>query len=104
VPVYCNEESLIYYKLLRRFVVTHYPDGGYDMALMDKTILPYLLKGSKNMYTPILVYWLGFQPEVIAYKRRKCMYRRSRWTFNKKLTAAIDAIFGFSYIPSVLYP
>lgn len=98
-PVGSKIFSYIYYKLLRRFVVPHYPDGGYDMALMDKTILPYLQKSSKNMYTPLLVYWLGFQPEVIAYKRRKRMYGRSRWTFNKKLTAAIDAIFGFSYIP-----
>jgi polyisoprenyl-phosphate glycosyltransferase len=91
--------SYLYYKLLRHIVISNYPDGGYDMALMDKTLLPYLQKSSKNMYTPLLAYWLGFQPEVISYRRRKRIYGRSRWTFGKKLTAAIDALFGFSYIP-----
>ena len=91
--------SYVYYRLLRLFVVPNYPDGGYDLALMDKAMLPYLQKSSKNMYTPLLAYWLGFQPVVLLYKRRKRIYGHSRWTFNKKLTAAIDAIFGFSYVP-----
>ena len=98
-PVSSKIFSYIYYKLLQRLVIPNYPDGGYDMALMDKAILPYLLNSSKNLYTPLLIYWLGFEPVVLPYKRRKRLHGRSRWTFNKKMTASIDALFGFSYIP-----
>jgi glycosyltransferase involved in cell wall biosynthesis len=91
--------SFIYYRLLRRFVIRDYPDGGYDMALMDKQMLPYLQNSSKNMFTPLLAYWLGFQPVVLPYKRRKRLYGRSRWNFSQKLTTAIDALFGFSFVP-----
>ena len=91
--------SFIYYRLIRRLVVPGYPDGGYDMALMDKEILPYLQKSSKNMFTPLLTYWLGFEPVVLFYKRRKRIHGQSRWNFSKKLTSAIDAIFGFSFAP-----
>jgi dolichol-phosphate mannosyltransferase len=91
--------SFIYYRILRRLVVPGYPDGGYDMALMDKEFLPYLQKSSKNMFTPLLAYWLGFEPVVLLYKRRKRIHGQSRWSFSKKLTTAIDAIFGFSFAP-----
>jgi len=91
--------SFIYYRLIRRMVVPGYPDGGYDMALMDKEFLPYLQNSSKNSFTPLLAYWLGFEPVVLPYKRLKRMYGRSRWNFSRKLTAAIDAIFGFSFAP-----
>lgn len=50
-------------------------------------------------FTPLLVYWLGFTPEVLYYKRRKRIHGRSRWNFRKKLTTAVDAIFGFSFAP-----
>ncbi len=98
-PVGSKIFSFIYYRLVRSLVVPGYPDGGYDMALMDKAILPYLQKSSKNMFTPLLTYWLGFEPVVLLYKRRKRIYGKSRWNFNKKITTAIDAIFGFSFAP-----
>jgi hypothetical protein len=66
---------------------------------MDKQMLPYLQNSSKNMFTPLLAYWLGFQPVVLPYKRRKRLYGRSRWNFSQKLTTAIDALFGFSFVP-----
>ena len=91
--------SFIYYRLVRHLVVPGYPDGGYDVALMDKEILPYLQKSSKNMFTPLLAYWLGFEPVILLYKRRRRKHGQSRWNFSKKLTTAIDAIFGFSFAP-----
>ncbi len=98
-PLASRMFSYVYYRLLQRFVIPNYPRGGYDMALMDKEILPYLQKSSKNTYTPLLAYWLGFQPVFLPYERRKRIHGRSRWGFWKKVTAAIDALFGFSYLP-----
>jgi len=91
--------AAIFYWLLHRLVITDYPPGGYDMALMDKSLLPHLINSSKNLYTPLLAYWLGYKPEVIHYHREKRLYGESRWTFQKKFKAFLDIMLGFSTKP-----
>jgi dolichol-phosphate mannosyltransferase len=98
-PLLSKAFSYVYYRLLRRFVISDYPRGGYDMALMDKQFLPHMTHSSKNTYTPLLAFWLGFEPFIVPYKRRARIHGASRWSYSKKLTAAIDAIFGFSFLP-----
>jgi dolichol-phosphate mannosyltransferase len=91
--------SKVYYWLLDHLVLKGYPQGGYDMALMDRSLLSYLVNSSKNLYTPLLAYWLGFKPQVIKYHRKKRRHGRSRWTFTKKLNATLDVFLGFSIKP-----
>lgn len=91
--------AALYYKLLRLFVVENYPPGGYDLALMDKIMLPYLQQSGKNINIPLFAYFLGFQPEIIYYKRRARIHGQSRWTFSKKLKFFIDSLLGFSIVP-----
>jgi glycosyltransferase involved in cell wall biosynthesis len=91
--------SRIYYKLLRLLVMRDYPEGGYDMALMDKAMLPYMVNSAKSVFTPLLGYWLGYQPEVIHYHRPAREHGKSGWTFAKKLTAFLDVMLGFSITP-----
>ncbi|WP_044529304.1 glycosyltransferase [Herbaspirillum sp. B65] len=98
-PVVSKIYSKIYYKLLRTFVIHDYPEGGYDMALMDKVFLPHLTNSSKSVFTPLLAYWLGYRPDIIHYHRPKREYGKSGWTFTKKLTAFLDVMLGFSNKP-----
>jgi dolichol-phosphate mannosyltransferase len=91
--------ATLFYWLLHTLVMSDYPDGGYDMALMDKSLLPYILHSSKNLYTPLLAYWLGYKPEVIYYHRAKREHGKSRWTFRKKFKAFLDVMLGFSVTP-----
>jgi len=91
--------SLLYYRLVRLLVVSSYPRQGYDLALMDRSILPHFQDSGKNIYTPLYVYWLGFRPEIILYQRRKRLHGRSRWTFWKKLNSLVDSLAGFSILP-----
>jgi polyisoprenyl-phosphate glycosyltransferase len=88
-----------YYWLLHRLVMANYPAGGYDMALMDKTLLPHVQQSSKNLYTPLLAYWLGYKPVVIPYQRARREHGKSHWTFKKKFKAFIDVMLGFSVTP-----
>ena len=88
-----------YYKLIHIFVDKTYPAGGFDLALMDKSLLSYLVNSNKNIYTPSYMYWLGFKPAVIFYHRCKRVYGHSRWSFGKKITACLDSILGFSILP-----
>ncbi|MDP3010611.1 MAG: glycosyltransferase family 2 protein [Methylococcales bacterium] len=98
-PVVSKIYSKIYYKLLRGFVIRDYPEGGYDMALMDNAFLPHLINSSKSVFTPLLAYWLGYKPDVIHYHRPVREHGKSGWTFAKKFTAFLDVMLGFSITP-----
>ena len=91
--------SYIYYRLVRLFVIRNYPEGGYDLALLDRSLLPHLIDSSKNINTPLFAYWLGFEPDIILYDRRKRIHGKSRWTFGKRLKFFIDSLLGFSVVP-----
>lgn len=91
--------SAAFYWLVHRLVMSDYPSGGYDMALMDRSLLPHLQQSSKNFHTPLLAYWLGYSPEIITYHRPRREHGKSRWTFRKRFTAFLDVIIGFSVTP-----
>ncbi len=98
-PLVSKVYASIYYWLVKHLVMKDFPSGGYDMALMDKSLIPPLLNSSKNMYTPLLIYWLGYKPVVISYHRQKREHGKSRWTFTKKFKAFLDVMLGFSVTP-----
>ena len=89
----------VYYRLLRAMVVPTYPDGGYDLALMDKVMLPHMQSSGKNINPNVFAFWLGFKPDVIPYERRKRVHGKSRWTFRKKVKFFLDTMLGFSIVP-----
>ncbi|MFJ2365650.1 glycosyltransferase family 2 protein [Pseudomonas sp. NPDC087697] len=91
--------SAVYYKLLRKFVMASYPKNGFDLALMDGQLLPYLKDSGKHINFPLFPYWLGFTPEKIPYVRVAREHGKSRWTFGKKWKLLIDSIFSFSFAP-----
>lgn len=91
--------SYCYYRLVRWIVVKDFPKGGYDIALMDRTMLPSLLKTSKNMSLSLMAFWLGFKPEVLYYDRPERVRGQSGWSFAMKLKFFIDSLLGFTVFP-----
>lgn len=98
-PVSSRSFSALYYFLLRRFVVDNYPRQGFDLGLMDKTMLPHIQNAGKHINLPLLEFWLGFKPEIIYYDRQERAHGTSRWSFAKKLKVVFDSILGFSIVP-----
>lgn len=92
--------SFLFYRFVRNFILNDYPSGGFDLALMDQTILEVLSKSSSQLYTPIQVYSLGFRPEVIFYHRNKRIHGESKWSFSKKIGLFIDIALSFSRKPA----
>ena len=86
----------LFYILVRKFIIKNYPKNGYDMALVDFSLLKYLLNGSKSIHFPMQLYWLGYKPEIFYYERLKRKSGRSRWTPYKMISTALDVILGFS--------
>jgi glycosyltransferase involved in cell wall biosynthesis len=91
--------AYIYHRLIRLFVIENYPSRGYGMALLDSDLLPYMQNSGKNINPPLFAYWLGFQPEVILYERKKRIHGKSRWTFSKRIKLFLDSLLGFSVVP-----
>jgi polyisoprenyl-phosphate glycosyltransferase len=89
----------LFYWIVGWLVVGGYPKGGYDLMLMDKAMLPYMIGSAKDTNPTLYAFWLGFQPVVLSYHRRIRQHGRSRWTFAKKLKHFVDTISGFSVTP-----
>tara|TARA_Y100000589_G_scaffold320151_1_gene349706 strand:+ start:202 stop:1128 length:927 start_codon:yes stop_codon:yes gene_type:complete len=86
----------LFYILIRKFIIPNYPKYGYDMALLDKSILIHLINSSKTMFYSIHLYWLGFKPDIIFYKRVKRKEGKSRWTLYKNFNTSLDVLLGTS--------
>lgn len=106
-----REESLLqknfsnsYYRLIRRFAIKDYPDGGFDFLLIDRQVVNEINKiQEKNTNLMSLVFWLGFKPVMIPYVRRARRKGKSRWTLTKKIKLFIDTFVSFSYFPIRLF-
>jgi polyisoprenyl-phosphate glycosyltransferase len=98
-PLFTRIYASIYYWLLRNLVVANYPQGGFDMFMLDKKALDHMKYSAKDINPSLLSYWLGFKPVIIHYNRRKREYGKSRWTFIKKVKFLLDSLLGFSVLP-----
>ena len=101
-PISTKIFSFLFYRFIRGFILSDYPQGGFDLALMDKDILPFLSSSSSQLFTPIQVYSMGFRPKVIYYHREKRIHGKSKWTFGKKLSLFVDIALSFSRKPARL--
>jgi polyisoprenyl-phosphate glycosyltransferase len=91
--------SRLYYRAIDWLVVSGYPIGGYDLMLMDKSMLGYLVGSTKHTNLALYAFWLGFNPVVLYYVRREREHGKSRYTFRKRLKFLVDTISGFSATP-----
>lgn len=93
----------LYYKLIRLMAIGSYPKSGYDLALMDKAFLPHLQQSSVQINYRLLAFWMGFEPEVIVYKRKKRVAGESHWGLGKRINLFIDSLIGFSLWPARVF-
>lgn len=91
--------SKLNYWIIRNFLIANYPKNGFDMALMDRSILPFIKSSARSVFTPFLVFNLGFKPEIIYYQRNKREHGKSRWSFIKRLNSFLDIVLSCSVFP-----
>lgn len=91
-----------FYALFRRFAIRGMPRRGFDFFLIDRQVCDLIDNiQEKNVYLMGLILWLGFDPVILYYDRKKRAkkYGRSMWTFTKKAKYFIDSFVSFSYLP-----
>jgi polyisoprenyl-phosphate glycosyltransferase len=98
-PITTRFFAAIYYVAIRKLVAAGYPRGGFDLMLLDRTLLPYMIDSGKNTHPNLYAYWLGITPKILHYHREKRMEGWSRWTFRKKVKLFVDTVTGFSVTP-----
>jgi len=91
--------SELYYRLVRLLAVPDFPKHGYEIALMDRSMLAYLKECAKSVNLSLLAYWLGFQPVVLSYDRPGRIRGVSGWSIPKKITFFLDSLLGFTVLP-----
>jgi glycosyltransferase involved in cell wall biosynthesis len=97
-----NLMSDTFYSLFRRYAIKSMPQRGFDFFLIDRQVCN-IINGiqENNAYLMGLILWVGFEPQVVYYHRRKReeRYGRSMWNFTRKLKYFIDSFVSFSYMP-----
>jgi glycosyltransferase involved in cell wall biosynthesis len=92
--------SSAFYGLFRRLAIRDMPAKGCDFLLVDRVVADMLVQiGEKNPYLIGLILWLGFDRDVVYYKRQKREQGRSMWTLAKRVKYFIDALVAFTYVP-----
>jgi polyisoprenyl-phosphate glycosyltransferase len=98
--VFQKAYAAIYYRLVRRFALRNYPEGGSDCILIDRQVVNDVNRiQEKNSNVSPLVFWLGYRPVLLPYVRRARKKGRSRWTLGKKVKLFVDTFVSFSYFP-----
>jgi dolichol-phosphate mannosyltransferase len=87
------------YRMVRLLIMPTYPEGGFDMAVMDKVFLPHLLRCGHNKNLAMFAWSLGIPAKILTYHRQEREYGKSMWTFRKKINYFIDSSVGFSVKP-----
>jgi polyisoprenyl-phosphate glycosyltransferase len=87
------------YRLVRLLVSRDFPSGGFDMAIMDRIMLPHMLRCGRNKNLSLFAWSLGIPATILTYHREKRPFGKSMWTFRKKVNYFIDSTVGFSVKP-----
>ena len=89
----------IYYVLLRHFVLPNYPEGGFDLMVVDSSLFGHMAHIPRFASAEMYAYWLGVAPKILEYDRLNRKYGKSKWTLRKKVNYFLDNFTGFSAFP-----
>jgi len=76
------------------------PSGGTDFILITRRPIQFLRDNREydvNIF--MLLLWPGFRSATFEYSEEKRFRGKSKWTFRKRISLAINSFFGFSSVP-----
>ncbi|WP_099464663.1 glycosyltransferase [Parabacteroides provencensis] len=94
--------SICYYRIINAISEITYPEGGADLAFIDREVIDVLNTKIHPINTAVVpeIFRLGFSPVYFPYERPLGLNQgKSRWTFKKKLRLAKDVFFSSSSFP-----
>lgn len=90
----------IYYWIVRKFVISSMPKGGFDCYLIDRKVIETLKAlNETNSAITLQILWTGFQTDIVYYVRKAREIGKSKWTLAKKIKLVVDSLVSFSFVP-----
>jgi polyisoprenyl-phosphate glycosyltransferase len=93
--------SGLFAKLIRLVALPNFPkSGGGGFVLLSRVVISALdAFPERNRGVAALVLYSGFRQTQITYHRQRREIGKSKWSFRRKVRAAIDIIVSFSMLP-----
>lgn len=89
-----------YYRLIRRWVISDYPERGFDFFVIDRSVARRLVEmQEKNSSIYLQLIWLGYKPTILEYDRLDREKGVSMWTYSKRINLFVDTFIVFSHKP-----
>lgn len=89
--------SKVFHKIMRSFFVKYAPNGAFDYALFDKSMLTELKKRSlKNCNLFYRLVELNSCFSAVHYQKKERLKGKSGWTFSKKMYFFVENILAYS--------
>ena len=90
----------MFYKIISKISKTNMVEGARDYRLMTRQMLNSLLEMKEyNRYSKGLFEFIGYNTKWIEYENTERIAGKTKWSFFKLFTYAIDGIIGFSTTP-----
>ena len=94
--------SQAYYRIINALSEITYPEGGADLAFIDREVIDILNERIHPINTAVVpeIFRLGFSPIYLPYERPLGLNEgKSRWSFKKKVRLAKDVFLSSSTFP-----
>lgn len=94
--------SMLYYRIINKLSDISYPEGGADLAFLDREVVDILVERIHPINTAVVpeVFRLGFDPQYLPFQRPIGLNgSKSRWKFKKRVKLAKDVFFSASTFP-----
>lgn len=92
--------SKIYALLMRKMVISNYPENGFDIVMFNKKVQNIINNHNEsNSSIFIEILSLGFRQSFIQYDKKPRRDGHSKWTLSKKIKLIIDSFVAFSFAP-----
>jgi glycosyltransferase involved in cell wall biosynthesis len=95
-----NAYSRTFYAIFRKIAHTDLPEGISDFILLDRKAVDAVNRlGERTRFTRGLYSWIGFRSAVVPFDAGERATGRSKWSFLKLASSALDGIVSFSTLP-----
>ena len=89
-----------FYRLFSAFSGISIDQGMADFRLLDRQVVNTLSNTDEHaLFLRGILQWMGFQQSIIDYTADKRLHGKSKYSFTKMISLALDGITSFSIIP-----
>ncbi len=92
--------SKAFYKLINRISDAQIEEGAQDFRIMNRKVVNAIISMPEyNRFSKGIFSWVGFKTKWFEHENKERVAGKTKWSFWKLFTYAVDGIIGFSTAP-----